>query len=281
MRMMNNVKTTFLLASLIGLCMAIGYMFGGWMGLTMGFVLGGLGNIVAYYNSDKIAVAAMGGREVAYNEAPWLHDMIENLASRAGLPKPKIYVCPQAAPNAFATGRDPKHAAVAISEGMVRSFPREEIEGVMAHELAHVKHRDVLISTIASVMGAMISYAAWMMMWFGGGNNRESPFGAIGALAMVILAPIAAMIIQMAISRQREYAADSYGAELAGDPIKLSSALRRLGALNERIPTDTNPAFHSMYIVAPLSDGGIGSLFSTHPPLERRIAKLEAMPGAH
>ena len=277
MRFLNNVKTAFLLGSLMGLCMLVGHLINpGPGGMLIGLMFGGVGSIVSFFFSDKIAVAAMGGQQIQRQDSPRLYDMIERLAHRADLPMPKVYVCPGAAPNAFATGRSPRHSAVAITQGMLQSFPEHEIEGVMAHELAHIKHRDMLISTIAAVMAGMLSYAGYMLMFMGGGNNREnqSPLAAVGALAMVILAPIAAAIIQMAISRQREYAADSYGGQLCGDPMKLASALARLKHGNERIPTDTNPAFHSLYIAQPLSGGGMMSLFSTHPPIEQRIALL-------
>jgi len=276
MQMVNHVKTTMLLGLLLGLCMAVGYAFGGPTGLLFGLIFGGLGNIIAYFYSDKIAIAAMGGQPIERHQAPELFDMIERLATRAGLPMPRVYVCPQAAPNAFATGRSPRHAAVAITEGMLRSFPLEEIEGVIAHELGHIRNRDMLISTVASVLAGMISYAAWMMMWFGGGGrDRDNPLGAIGALLMIILAPLAAMLIQMAISRQREYAADAFAGQLCGNPLKLAYALERLQQANERIPTETPPAFHNLYIVEPLSAGqAMASLFSTHPPIEKRIAAL-------
>lgn len=275
MQFMNNFKTAVLLSALMGLCLAVGYLVGGAHGLTIGLLLGGLGNIVAYFFSDKIAIAAMGGQELPRDELPWLHDMVARLAERAGLPMPRIYVCPQPAPNAFATGRNPQHAAVAITAGMLRGFPEHEIEGVLAHELGHVKHRDVLISTIAAVMAGIISYAGWMLAW-GGGRDRDNPLGAIGAIAMVVLAPLAAMLIQAAISRQREFAADAYAGDLCGDPNKLAGALARLHAANDRIPTDTNPAFHGLYIVEPLHGGGLTNLFSTHPPIEQRIAALRA-----
>lgn len=275
MRLVNTVKTTMLLGMLVGLCMLIGHLFLGPNGMLFGLLFGGLGNIIAFYFSDRIVLASMGGRQVTRDEAPELHDMIKRLAARAGLPMPKVYVCPQPAPNAFATGRSPKHSAVAITEGMLRSFPAHEIEGVMAHELAHVKHRDMLTATIAAVLAGMITYAAYMVMFFGG--RRDSPLGAIGAILMLVLAPLAAGLIQMAISRQREYAADSYAAELCGDPMKLAGALARLGNLNERIPTETPPAFNSLYIAQPLSAQGMASWFSTHPPIEKRIAALRAM----
>lgn len=279
MRMLNNFKTGMLLATMSALCMAVGYFAtGGQMhGIVIGFLIGGLGNIFAYFYSDKLALTAMQAQEVERAQLPWLHDIVERLAARAGLPKPRVYVCPQAAPNAFATGRDPQHSAVAITEGMLRNFPQSEIEGVIAHELAHIKHRDILISTVAAVLASIISYAGYMLLFFGGGRDSQNPLGAIGALAMVILAPIAALLIQAAISRQREFAADSYGGELCGDPNKLAAALARLDAGNQRIPTDTNPAFHNMYIMSPLSGGGVARLFSTHPPTEQRITALRRL----
>lgn len=274
MRWLNNVKTAGLLGALMGLCMVIGYLVAGPQGLFFGFLFGGVGNLVAFFYCDKIALMAMRAQEVAPGQLPWLHDMVERLAQRAGLPKPRVYVCPQPAPNAFATGRNPRHAAVAITQGMLRHFPQPEIEGVLAHELAHVKHRDVLISTVAAVLAGIITYAGYMLMFFGGGRSRDNPLGAVGALAMVILAPLAAALIRAAISRQREYAADSYGGELCGDPDKLAAALARLQAGNQRVPTSTPPAFHNMYIMAPLAAGGMASLFSTHPPTEKRISAL-------
>ena len=281
MRFVNNVKTAMLLGALVGLCMLIGHLLGGPQGMLIGLLFGGLGNIFAFLFSDKIAIASMRGQEVTRRDLPWLYDMIERLAQRAALPMPRLYVCPQAAPNAFATGRSPRHAAVAITQGMLQSFPPQEIEGVMAHELAHVRHRDVLISTVASVLAGMLSYAAYMLMFFGGGRgSRDNPLAGIGALLMVVLAPLAAGLIQMAISRQREFAADNFAGELTGNPLQLAGALQRLQVGNERIPTDTNPAFHNLYIVEPLSGGrGMLSLFATHPPVEQRIAALRAQAG--
>jgi heat shock protein HtpX len=277
MRWLNNFKTVLLLGSLMGLCMAVGYFVGGQQGVVLGFLFGGLGNVISFFFSDKIALAAMGGQEVSREQIPWLFDMVEGLAARAGLPMPRIYICPQPAPNAFATGRSPQHAVVAVTEGMLHGFPPQEIEGVLAHELSHVKHRDMLVTTIAAVLAGIISYAGYMLMFFGGGrrnSENQSPLGAIGAIAMIILAPLAALLIQMAISRQREFAADSAGGELCGDPLKLASALARLEAGNQRIPTNTNPAFHSLYIMEPLAAHGMASLFGTHPPTEERIAAL-------
>lgn len=277
MRMLNNVKTAGLLGALIGLCMLVGYAITGTpMGLAFGLIFGGIMNLVAFFFSDQIAIKAMRAQEVTRADLPWLVDMVENLATRAGLPMPRVYVCPQQAPNAFATGRSPSHAAVAVTQGMLRSFPRDELEGVIAHELAHIKHRDVLISTIAAIVAGAISMAGYMLFFIGG--RRDSPLGAAGALLLVILAPIAAMLIQMAISRQREFAADSYGGELCGDPRKLARALQRLQVGNERIPMEAAPTFNQMFIMEPLSGGGgMAGLFQTHPPVEDRIAALERL----
>ncbi len=275
MRLVSNIKTAFLLGSLMGLCMLVGHLLGGPQGLLLGLVLGGLGNLIAYFYSDKLALTAMQAQEVTRQEAPWLVDTVECLASAAGIPAPRVYICPQEAPNAFATGRNPQNGVVAITQGMLRGFPQNEVAAVLAHEIAHIKHRDVLISTIAAVMAGVISYAGYMLMFFGGGQRSESPLGAIGALAMILLAPIGAMIIQLAISRSREYAADSYAGELTGCPLALAAALERLQSRNERIPTDGNSAFHSLFIVQPLSAREtLGSWFSTHPPTEKRIAAL-------
>jgi heat shock protein HtpX len=242
--------------------------------MLFGLLFGGLGNLIAFFFSDKIALASMRAREVQRDELPWLFDTIEGLCLRAGLPMPRVYICPQPAPNAFATGRSPNHAAVAVTQGMLEQFPEHEIEGVIAHELGHIKHRDMLISTLAAVMAGVITYAGYMLMFFGGGSRRANPLGLIGTLAMIILAPIAAMLIRAAISRSREYVADSYAGELTGEPLKLASALERLRHGNERVPTQTPPAFHGLYIVEPMAARGVTSLFGTHPPVEKRIAAL-------
>jgi heat shock protein HtpX len=265
----------------MGLCMLVGHLLGGPQGLLVGLLLGGLGNLVAYFYSDRLALAAMQAREVARADAPWLVDTVERLALAAGIPAPRVYVCPQEAPNAFATGRNPQNGAVAITQGMLRGFPQDEVAAVLAHEIAHIKHRDVLISTIAAVMAGVISYAGYLLMFFGGGQRSDSPLGAIGALAMILLAPIGAMIIQLAISRSREYAADSYAGELTGSPLALAAALERLQSRNQRVPTESNPAFHSLCIVQPVSAGAaLGSWFSTHPPTEKRIAALRRQAAA-
>jgi heat shock protein HtpX len=275
MRLVSNIKTAVFLGALMGLCMLLGHLLGGPRGLLIGLVLGGLSNLVAYFYSARLALAAMQAQEVTRAEAPWLVDTVERLALAAGIPAPRVYVCPQEAPNAFATGRNPQNGAVAITQGMLRGFPPDEVAGVLAHEIAHIKHRDVLISTIAAVLAGVISYAGYMLMFFGGGQRSDSPLGAFGALAMILLAPIGALIIQLAISRSREYAADSYAGDLTGSPLALAAALERLQSRNERIPTDSNPAFHSLFIVQPLSAGEtLGSWFSTHPSTAKRIAAL-------
>ncbi len=272
----NHAKTALLLGALIGLCMLIGHLWLGPQGVLFGLIFGGLGNLIAFFFSDKIALMSMGAQPLERHEVPWLYDMVERLSQRAGLPMPRIYLCPQEAPNAFATGRSPKRAVVAVTAGMLRHFPPDEIEAVIAHELGHIKHRDMLITTVAAVLAGLISYAGYMVFWFGvGGDRRDNPFGAIGAILMLILAPIAAAIIQMAISRSREYAADHYAGERTGNPLKLARALARLAGLNERIPTEVNPAFNSLFIVQPLSGEGMAALFSTHPPIEKRIEALQ------
>lgn len=280
MRLVNHAKTAFLLGALLGLCMLVGHLVGGAAGMLIGLILGGVGNLVAFFFSDRIALAAMQARPIAPDESPWLHGMVRDLADRAGLPMPRVYLCPHDAPNAFATGRNPRHSAVAITEGMLRAFPRQEIAGVVAHELAHIKHRDVLITTVAAILGGVISYAGYALI-FSGGNQDEKEGGGsnlLGALAAMILAPVAAMLIQLAISRSREYAADSYAAELCADPRGMAAALHRLGSLNQRIPTEVNPAYNGMFIIQPLSaTARLSSLFSTHPPVEKRIAALLQM----
>lgn len=283
--MMNNVKTAMLLAALMALCGIAGYFIGGTNGLLMGFIIGGAGNLIGYFFSDKIALASMGAHEIQRDDLPWFYDSIQDMATRAGLPMPRVYVSPQAAPNAFATGRNPRNAAVCITQGMLQNFPREEIEAVMAHELAHVRHRDILISTIAATLAGIISSLGYLLMFGGGSQHRDeqghsNPLHAVGALLMIILAPLAAALIQMAISRSREYAADEYGGQLCGDPLRLAAALRRLQYGNERIPMEANPAYNSLFIVAPLSAGEtLATLFSTHPPTEKRIAELERQAG--
>jgi heat shock protein HtpX len=258
------------------LFLGVGSMFGrNGFYFSLGFAV--LMNFVGYWFSDKIALAMSGAKEVSRDEAPNLHAMIEELSTRAGLPKPRVYVIPEMAPNAFATGRDPKHSAVAVTQGLLQLLSREELEGVVAHELAHVKHRDILISSVAAVLAAALTHLAHMAMWFGGDRDRNNGFGIVGMLLTFVLAPIAAMMIQMAISRSREYEADRLGAEICGNPLHLASALRRLEAGARQIPMNAEPAMSHMYIVNPLGGVNFAKLFSTHPPMAERVARLETM----
>lgn len=273
----NNTKTALLMGSLFGLILLIG-SFWGQQGLLFAFIFGGLGNLIAYFFSDRIAIAAMRGQEVDARTAPDLVEMVQRLAQNAGLPMPRVYICPQEAPNAFATGRNPRHAAVAVTHGALRLLSYEELEGVIGHELAHIKNRDTLISTVAATIAGAISYLAWMTMWFGGGHNREGG-NPIAALLLVLLAPIAATLIQLAISRSREFVADADGARIVGSPQGLIMALQKLEATNRRIPMrHETPAFNHLFIVEPFSAGqALGRLFMTHPPTAQRIARLREL----
>ena len=278
-------RTTLLLGALTGLIMGIGQMLGGSQGLTIAFVFAILMNFGSYWFSDKIVLAMYGARQVSEVDAPMLYRIVHNLTVRAGLPMPKLYIIPSEAANAFATGRNPHHAAVAVTEGILRLMNERELTGVLAHELSHVKNRDILISSIAATLAGVIMMVANMARWaalFGGFNrddDRDGGGGIIGLIAMSILAPMAAMIIQMAISRTREYAADATGARMSGDPLGLASALKKLGMASERIPLDASPQTAHFFIVNPLSGRSFMQLFSTHPPLEDRIARLETMAG--
>ena len=241
-------------------------------------------NFIGYWFSDKIALNMSGAQEVSVNEAPDLHHMVEKLAVQAGIPKPRVYIIPQDTPNAFATGRNPEHAAVAVTEGILRILRPEELEGVLAHELGHVRNRDILISSVAAVIAGAISYLATMAQWgamFGMGRSDDDEGGGggnmIAVLLMAIVAPIAAMLIQMAISRSREYVADATGAKIIGNGRPLANALQKLEEYNRQIPMQVNPAQAQMYIVNPLSAGGFTRLFSTHPPIEERVDRLMAM----
>ena len=275
---LNGLKTAMLLGLLMGICLAIGSIWG-MQGVIFGFVIGGAMTLISYFFSDKIALASVGAKPVTRADAPELYEMTERLAKRANIPMPGLYYSPEQAPNAFATGRNPKHGVVCVTAGLMQMMTSRELEGVIAHEIAHIKHRDILISTIAAIMAGAISQIAYMLIWFGGGSSNDeeggSPVGLIGALLMMILAPIAAALIQMAISRSREFAADARGAELAGGPEGLISALRKLEVGNQRIPMNVNPSKSHMFIIKPLIPGNsIGELFRTHPVTEKRIAKL-------
>jgi len=276
-RFVNNMKTTFFLALMFGLILFIGAQFGS-RGLIMAFVLGGLMNIVAFFFSDKIALRAMRAQEVDESSAPDLVHMVDRLARNANLPMPRVYICPQQAPNAFATGRSPKHAAVAVTHGALQLLDYDELEGVMAHELAHVKNRDTLISCVAATIAGAINMLAWMAFWFGGmGGDRDRGGHPLVGLLMVLLAPIAAMLIQMAISRSREFVADADAARLAGTPRGLINALQKLDATSRRIPLHNGQldSQNHMFIVQPLTGQSMAKLFSTHPSTEDRIARLQ------
>jgi len=278
----NGFKTFILLAGLTALLLVIGQALGGRSGLYMAFFMALLMNFIGYWFSDKIALKMSGAQEVTADQAPDLHRTVERLSAQAGLPKPRVYIMPQDTPNAFATGRNPEHAAVAVTEGILRLLKPEELDGVLAHELAHIKNRDILISSVAAVIAGAISHLAYMAQWgamfgMGRGDDEEGGGGAgnmIVVILMAILAPMAAMLIQMAISRSREFAADATGAKIihAGRP--LANALLKLEAYNKQLPMQVNPATAQMYIVNPLSAQGLTRLFSTHPPIQERVDRL-------
>lgn len=279
---MNNMRTLLLMTLLTVLMIFIGNVLGGKSGMIMGLVIAAAMNFGSYWFSDKIVLKMYRAKELTRSDAPELFQMTEDLTRRGELPMPKLYLIPGDQPNAFATGRDPQHAAVAVTEGIMRLLSRDELRGVIAHELAHVKHRDILIGSIAATMAGAISMIANIAQWgmiFGGGRSSDNEEGGnpIAAIAMLIIAPIAAMLIQMAISRSREFLADEGGAKMSGNPLSLANALRRLHAGAERIPMEASPSTAHMFIVSPLSGGGFAKLFSTHPPMEERIARLEAM----
>lgn len=275
---MNNLKTAVLMAGLLSLLMSLGAGLGGSSGLMIGAALGLIMNFVMYFFSDRMVLKMYNAQVVTEQEAPELYRMVDRLRQRAGLPMPVVAVAAQDQPNAFATGRNPEHAVVAVTTGILRAMPQEELEGVIAHELAHIKNRDMLISTIAAGVAGLISNLGWVLMFTGGSRDDEGRHPFMD-LAMVILAPIAAMLIQFAISRQREFEADRVGAEILGRPLPLARALQRLDAMAHRIPMDVPPAVAALAQVNPLSaiGGGIGRLFSTHPPTEERVARLEAL----
>ena len=278
---MNTLRTTLLMALLTVLLVLAGGAIGGRSGMTFALVMAGVMNFVSYWFSDKIVLAMYGAQQVTEADYPEFYGLVRQLAVSSGMPMPKVYIIPSETPNAFATGRNPEHAAVAATAGIMRILTRDELMGVMAHELSHVRHRDILISSIAATIAGAITYLAHMAQWaaiFGGGRDRdEEGGGAFGMLFMAIVAPIAAMLIQMAISRSREYAADKGGAEISGNPLYLANALRKLEMANHQIPMEANPATAHMFIVNPLTGGGLMSLFSTHPPMEERVRRLEAM----
>ena len=270
--MANTVKTTLLLGFMTGLFLLVGELIGGGQGLVVGFLFAVVTNFVSYFWSDKIVLRSYGAQEVGADHR--LYRIVAHLAQRAGLPMPRVYIIPEASPNAFATGRNPQHAAVAATEGILQILDDDELEGVLAHELAHVKHRDILISSVAATMaGAIIMIARFAMFWGGSRDDRDGG-NPIAAIAMMILAPIAATLIQAAISRSREFDADAGGASITGNPLGLASALRKIESASKVVPLDANPATAHMFIIKPFSVSGLLGLFSTHPPTEARIAAL-------
>jgi heat shock protein HtpX len=280
--MMNTLRTGILMAALTGLFLAVGALVGGGTGMLIAFGMALAMNLFAYWNSDKVLLSMYGARQVDAASAPDLYRLVERLAQQAQLPMPKVFITENPQPNAFATGRDPDHAAVCVTTGLLQQVSQEELAGVLAHELGHVKHRDTLTMTITAVMAGAISMLANMAFFMGGSRDREHPLGMVGMLLVTLLAPIAAMLVQAAISRSREFEADRAGAEITGRPMWLASALGQIERAAEQTPNypaDANPATAHMFIVNPLH-GGISGLFATHPPTEERIARLRAMAGS-
>jgi len=280
--MTSTMKTFAFMAAMVALFMVVGQALGGRGGMMMALVMALAMNFFAYWFSDSLALRMNGAREISYQEAPDLYQLISSLAERAGLPMPKVCVVNSDTPNAFATGRNPEHAAVAVTTGLIRLMTRDELEGVIAHELAHIKNRDILISSISATMAGAISYLATMAQWsllFGGRSNDGEGGNPVAAIVSMIVAPLAASLIQMAISRSREYQADATGAAICGQPRSLAQALGQLENYNRQLPMAVNPASAQMYIVNPLAGGQLANLFSTHPPIQERIQRLLAMNG--
>lgn len=277
---MNTVKTAFLLTLLTVLLIAAGRLLAGETGMIFALVLAIVMNVSAYWFSDKIALRMAGAKEVSPAEAPDIHRIVDRLAATAGLPKPRVFLIQQPAPNAFATGRDPEHAVVAVTAGILQIVNERELTAVLAHELGHVKNRDTLVMAVVASIAGAISFMAQMAQWsmIFGGHRREGG-NIIGLLAGMILLPIAAMIVQLAISRSREYGADDTGADLCNDPLALASALRKMDGFSKRVPLQVSPAVSHLFIVQPLLPGGFAQLFSTHPPMEKRVARLEQRAG--
>ena len=279
---MNTFKTFLLMFALTLLLIAVGGLIGGKGGMLIAFLIALAMNFGSYWFSDKVVLAMYHAKQLTREDLPELFQITEELTGRAGLPMPKLYLIENEQPNAFATGRDPQHAAVAVTSGIVRLLSRDELRGVISHELSHVKHRDILVSTLAATIAGAISFLATMAQWafiFGGGRGSGDRDGGnpIGLLAMAIVAPIAALLIQLAISRSREYMADESGAKISGNPLSLASALKKLNARVEQVPMQAAPATAHLFIVNPLTSGIMSKLFSTHPPMEDRVARLEAM----
>jgi heat shock protein HtpX len=275
---MNNVKTFVLMAGLMGLFLLVGQLLGGAQGLVAALIFGSLFNFIMYFFSDRLVLRMYGAQKVTEEQAPELYRMVDRLRQRAGLPMPVVAVAPHEQPNAFATGRNPKHAVVAVTTGILKYMPQDELEGVIAHELAHVKNRDMLISTLAAGIAGAISNLPYLLL-FGGGSSDDDGGNPLAQLALLLLAPLGAMLIQFGISRQREFEADRVGAQILGRPMPLANALRRLDAMAHRIPMQVAPAAAPLAQVNPLAavGGGFTRLFSTHPPTEERVARLEAL----
>jgi heat shock protein HtpX len=274
----NTFKTAFLLVGMTLLLMFIGGYFGGQRGMLTALIIAGVMNFGAYFFSDKIALASYRAQPVTREQLPRVYQVVERLTHKAGLPMPKIYVIPTDSPNAFATGRNPQHASVAVTQGILNLLSDEELEGVLAHELGHVNNRDILISSVAATLAGAITYLSRFAMFFGGGDREERRGGGLGAFAMMILAPLAALLIQLWVSRTREYQADESGAHLTGNPYALASALAKLDAYSKRIPMAANPSTAHLFIVQPLLGFNVGNLFSTHPPIAKRIERLTGRP---
>jgi heat shock protein HtpX len=276
--MLNFFRTSVLLAALTALFMAVGYFIGGTSGMMIAFGIAVVTNLIGYWNSDKLVLSMQRAHEVSPRSAPDLHRMVQGLAQRAGLPMPKVYLIETDQPNAFATGRNPQNAAVAVSSGLLRYLEPHEVAAVISHELAHIRSRDTLTMTITATLAGAISMLAQFGLFFGGGNSRDNPLGLVGTLLMVFLAPVAAMLVQMAVSRTREYEADKDGAEISGDPMALASALSKIAQLAQRtvnVAAERNPAMAHMYIFNPLSGARMDNLFSTHPDVGNRISALQ------
>jgi heat shock protein HtpX len=278
---MNWVKTFFWMTVLTIVLVLVGSIFGR-TGLFIGLGLALVTNGIAYFWGDRLALAASRAQELGPQEAPMMHQLADRLAQQYGVPKPRVFISPDPSPNAFATGRNPNHSAIVVNDGLLRILNQEELYGVLAHEFAHVRNRDILISTVVAVMAGAITLLAniaqWSLFWGGDSEDNQNPLGIIGVVLVVILAPIAALLIQLAVSRAREYEADHTGAEVSHDPLALASALRKLQRGSQVAPSPVaQPAFAHLYIVNPLSGQTLAGLFSTHPPLEERVRRLEAM----
>ncbi|HSI41941.1 MAG TPA: zinc metalloprotease HtpX [Xanthobacteraceae bacterium] len=277
---MNYLRTAILLAGMTALFMAVGFLIGGRSGMMIALLVAGAMNVFSYWNSDRMVLSMYGAHPVDRASEPALYRMVEELAARGGLPMPRVYIMDNPQPNAFATGRNPQNAAVAVTTGLLRALTREEAAGVIAHELAHIKNHDTLTMTITATLAGAISMLANFGMFFGGNRDNNQPFGVLGTIAMVILAPLAAMVVQMAISRSREYEADRLGAQICGQPLWLASALAKIANAAHAVPNmeaEHNPATAHMFIINPLSGARMDNLFSTHPATENRIAALNAL----